>query len=214
MARWPRFPSKHTDFTKIFPKYGVDMKLSELTEMLPGLVAEYGAELKVGVAIVVSLILLAVLVVVMQHKRTDEDEPVRGKPEATRPESKPVTPTPVARAVVELEEAPKPQQPVVEAPRPAPVVVQQIKAAEAAAPTTAAVPVIPQDSVLRRHYLSHVRYMVEATTFPRPTDSVLRRHYEQLVGSVYNACISDTAEMQKLLRRYDDYRREAFKAAA
>jgi len=75
--------------------------------------------------------------------------------------------------------------------------------------TAAALPHIPQESVLRRHYLTHIRYMIEATTFPRPTESVLRRHYEQLVGSIMDACVSDRAELEKLLRRYDEHRKSA-----
>ncbi|MGZ8136425.1 MAG: hypothetical protein ACXW1W_04895 [Methylococcaceae bacterium] len=42
-------------------------------------------------------------------------------------------------------------------------------------------PAIPEDSALRRHYLTHQRYQLEARLPIRPTDSALRRHYEQLL---------------------------------
>ncbi|WP_404360926.1 hypothetical protein [Methylotuvimicrobium sp. KM1] len=42
---------------------------------------------------------------------------------------------------------------------------------------------IPEDSVLRRHWLTQLRSEIEASLFPRPTDCVLQRHYEQLVES-------------------------------
>lgn len=71
---------------------------------------------------------------------------------------------------------------------------------------------IPQDSVLRRHYLSHVRYMIETVTFPRPVDSVLRRHYEQLITGELDACLGDEAQMKKLIRRYEEYRRNAMRS--
>jgi hypothetical protein len=40
---------------------------------------------------------------------------------------------------------------------------------------------LPQDSVLRRHYLTHLRHMIETVAMPSPTDSVLRRHHEHLI---------------------------------
>ncbi|MBU2571317.1 MAG: hypothetical protein KJ725_15065 [Gammaproteobacteria bacterium] len=42
---------------------------------------------------------------------------------------------------------------------------------------------VPEDSVLRRHWLTQLRSEIEASLFPRPTDCVLQRHYEQLVDS-------------------------------
>ncbi len=42
---------------------------------------------------------------------------------------------------------------------------------------------VPEDSVLRRHYLTKLRYDVEASLPPRPTDSVLKRHYETLINA-------------------------------
>lgn len=68
---------------------------------------------------------------------------------------------------------------------------------------------LPQDSVLRRHYLSYVNYMIETVTFPRPVDSVLRRHYEQLIAAEMDACLADEAQMKKLIRRYEEHRRNA-----
>jgi hypothetical protein len=40
---------------------------------------------------------------------------------------------------------------------------------------------IPEDSTLRRHYLTHLYTQIAATLSPRPTDSVLRRHYDSLL---------------------------------
>jgi hypothetical protein len=66
---------------------------------------------------------------------------------------------------------------------------------------------IPQDSILRRHYLTHVRYMVEAVSNPRPSESVLRRHYEQLISSQVETCLKEDTAMERLLKRYDEYRK-------
>jgi len=40
--------------------------------------------------------------------------------------------------------------------------------------------IIPEDSVLRRHYLTQLAAERESITHPYPTDSVLRRHYESM----------------------------------
>lgn len=42
---------------------------------------------------------------------------------------------------------------------------------------------IPQDSILKRHFISQLRAEIEAGMVARPSDSVLRRHYESLVGA-------------------------------
>jgi hypothetical protein len=42
---------------------------------------------------------------------------------------------------------------------------------------------IPQDSVLRRHYLTHLRTEIESGLAPCPTDSILRRHYDHLIDT-------------------------------
>ncbi|MGR8931611.1 MAG: hypothetical protein ACU836_13295 [Gammaproteobacteria bacterium] len=41
---------------------------------------------------------------------------------------------------------------------------------------------IPEDSVLKRHFIAQLQAEIEAALCPRPTDSVLRRHYDCLVG--------------------------------
>jgi hypothetical protein len=41
--------------------------------------------------------------------------------------------------------------------------------------------IIPEDSVLKRHFLTHLKSEIESALFPRPTDSALQRHYDSLV---------------------------------
>lgn len=45
---------------------------------------------------------------------------------------------------------------------------------------------LPQDSVLRRHYLAQLKAEVEAGLPPAPSDSVLRRHHQALVAAEIN----------------------------
>jgi hypothetical protein len=42
---------------------------------------------------------------------------------------------------------------------------------------------LPEDSVLRRHYITELRREIEAGLSPRPTESTLQRHYDALVTS-------------------------------
>lgn len=40
---------------------------------------------------------------------------------------------------------------------------------------------IPEDSALRRHFISALQIEIESTLPPRPTDSALKRHYDSAV---------------------------------
>ena len=42
---------------------------------------------------------------------------------------------------------------------------------------------VPEDSVLRRHYITQLRTEIELGLSPRPTDSTLQRHYDALVAA-------------------------------
>ncbi|MBD9354767.1 hypothetical protein [Methylomonas albis] len=42
---------------------------------------------------------------------------------------------------------------------------------------------LPEDSILKRHFLTQLQSEIEATLFPRPTDSMLQRHYDALVAA-------------------------------
>lgn len=45
------------------------------------------------------------------------------------------------------------------------------------------VAVIPEDSVLRRHFITQLRNEIETSLFPRPTDSTLQRHYDAMIAA-------------------------------
>lgn len=187
-------------------------KLEELAQYLN----QHSFEIELALMIVggIAAILLAVFLVraVLNNRTTIEPAAPRARP--------PAAPTPKKAAAADS--APK-----ATAPQPAPSTPVRAPVATPVAPVAAAVtatpvvvtaapkrPHIPQESVLRRHYLTHIRYMIEATTFPRPTESVLRRHYEQLVSSIFDACVEDAAELDKLLHRYDEHLKQAYAAQA
>lgn len=68
-------------------------------------------------------------------------------------------------------------------------------------------PCIPQDATLKRHFLGHLRSMVESLTGSRPTDSTLRRHYETLINTELDKCLADEEQVTTLLRNYQSYKK-------
>lgn len=40
---------------------------------------------------------------------------------------------------------------------------------------------IPEDSVLKRHFTTHLKSQIESELSPRPTDAVLQRHYDSMI---------------------------------
>jgi FtsZ-interacting cell division protein ZipA len=40
---------------------------------------------------------------------------------------------------------------------------------------------LPEESTLRRHFLTQLMTEIESEVFPRPTDSILKRHYDSLI---------------------------------
>ncbi|QSA96606.1 hypothetical protein [Methylococcus sp. EFPC2] len=81
------------------------------------------------------------------------------------------------------------------------------------APTSSAPPAshlgVPEDSVLRRHFQTHIKSLIESLSFPLPTDSVLRRHYEQFIASELEDVLSDGVKLESVARRYDELRKSA-----
>jgi hypothetical protein len=63
---------------------------------------------------------------------------------------------------------------------------------------------LPQDSILRRHYLAHLCSMIESFA-PRPTDSVLCRHYDTMLVAKLEQCLSDKQAMAQLLEDYANH---------
>ncbi len=63
---------------------------------------------------------------------------------------------------------------------------------------------LPQDSMLRRHYLANLRVMIESLKPLRPTDSSLSRHYDAMIIAEIEQCLSDQGVIE---RNYEDYKK-------
>ena len=68
--------------------------------------------------------------------------------------------------------------------------------------TTSCYKNVPEDSALRRHYLTHLRSMISSLHGPRPSDSALARHYESDIAAELERCLTDKQAMQRLLDHY------------
>ena len=53
--------------------------------------------------------------------------------------------------------------------------------------------VIPEDSVLRRHFLANLQAEIESAFAPRPTDSVLQRHHDALIAGEIDMRLAELA---------------------
>ncbi|HEY8098715.1 MAG TPA: hypothetical protein VIE65_21825, partial [Methylobacter sp.] len=62
---------------------------------------------------------------------------------------------------------------------------------------------LPQDSILRRHYFTHLCTMLEALVPPRPTESVLCRHYDMMIVTKLAQCLNDKNVAEQLSCDYE-----------
>jgi len=65
----------------------------------------------------------------------------------------------------------------------------------------------PQDSTLKRHFLTHLREMIESVKHPRPTDSALSRHYDSLINAEIEQCVSDQGALEQLIGSYEEHKK-------
>jgi hypothetical protein len=92
---------------------------------------------------------------------------------------KPAAPAPIVPAAT--------AKTVAEPVKPAAAVLNKT-VVEIAKPAVAGL-VVPEDSVLKRHFLAQLQSEIEATLFPRPTDATLQRHYDSMVASKVESLI-------------------------
>lgn len=61
---------------------------------------------------------------------------------------------------------------------------------------------VPSDVVLRRHYLTHLRMMLEAVHV-EPTDSQLKRHHQQYLDYLCDGLVEDREAVEALETAYE-----------
>lgn len=90
-------------------------------------------------------------------------------------------PEPIAVMKTAAEVQPVPEPPPVKAAEPVPAIKSFTAGVYEKADFSEK---IPEDSMLRRHYLTHIQARKESRLPARPTDSMLRRHYDSLMASL------------------------------
>ena len=154
-----------------------------------------------------ALLLILAIFLWIRKKKSVVAQPETKTPPATKSEAKPqekiiAATEPVVQPVAEKTVS----EPVTTSQTVSPAVVSQPISATCSA-TAVCNKNLPQDSMLRRHYLTHVRAMISALNAPRPTDSALSRHYDSHIAAELERCLNDKHAMQQLLDNYQQHKR-------
>jgi len=64
---------------------------------------------------------------------------------------------------------------------------------------------LPEDSMLRRHYLTNLRTMIESLKSPRPTDAALSAHYDAMINTEVEQCLSEKGATERLISNYQKH---------
>lgn len=151
--------------------------------------------IEIGITVALIILLITILIVLRKRKKctscapkerlvSESKAPEQVKPQQeTKTAAKPVVNSELVAASARITAAQIVQ----------PAVVQ---ADENSSP-------LPQDSILRRHYFTHLCSMIEALAPPRPTESVLRRHYDMMIVSKIVQCLNDKKATEQLICDYE-----------
>lgn len=70
---------------------------------------------------------------------------------------------------------------------------------------------VPEDSMLRRHFITHLKSIIVSLTGPRPTDSALSRHYDTQIASELVTSLQDAAYARRLVINHEEQFRKLVK---
>lgn len=164
--------------------------MSELLNTLSGISQQFGKTEIAGLLITVALLLIWLLVRVVLRRSDEKAAAVGTSPQTMaqdRSEHRPSPDSALSKQAGRVAQAAAAEH----KPAPAPAAESANSVVQPRADVAPASRV-PQDSVLRRHYLAQMQAQKEALANPYPTDSVLRRHYEQSHKLVVEAVSAET----------------------
>jgi hypothetical protein len=164
-----------------------------------------------GIVAVLIVLLIPILIILKRRKKCPScssketliSEPKFPEPEKQQPEIKPVEKSVVSAKPTVV----NPQitdATVISSPDPKPIDDIAPSAKPEAVTPTEDNSSFPQDSILRRHFMTHLCTMLESVVPPRPTDSVLRRHYDAMIVTRIDQCLNDKKAMEQLLYAYEN----------
>jgi hypothetical protein len=157
-------------------------------------------------AVAIVLLLIIILIIYTARKRisTKSQKPSAMQAEENKPANKPILkPEPKKESLPEsqahepLRSAELNNEPIAEPQANETVTLPQKDSYEN----------LPQDSMLRRHYLTNLRAMIESLKSPHPTDSSLSRHYDSIITAEIEQCLSDQGAIKRLICDYEDHKK-------
>lgn len=155
-----------------------------------------------GITVALIVLLITALIVLKKRKKCSSCSPKEAVINKTKA-SEPVKPQPELKAaekpIVNAEPAAVNSHAAIVAP-PAKPYTQE---ATAPSPVKSNCCSLPQDSILRRHYFTHLCTMLETLVPPRPTESVLCRHYDTMIVAKIYQCLNDKKAMEQLICDYE-----------
>lgn len=157
------------------------------------------------IAVAVFLIFF-IIIKIRRKKLLGAIEPVQPINQESKPDDKVVSPVQATLQAKETSNIASESVPVqqVENPTPAPVKLENKLVVTPAYKNKN----VPQDSMLRRHYLTHLRGIItELNQTTYPTDCMLRRHYDTHIASKIDQYLNDEESTQKLIRCYENYKK-------
>ncbi|MSP28648.1 MAG: hypothetical protein EXR80_09695 [Methylococcales bacterium] len=118
----------------------------------------------------------------------------------TRPKNLSDSAKPIQQEIKPADKVAAPAKPVVAPPlaESKPLVAEQANKVVSLTPENS---LLPQDSMLKRHYLTHLRAMIDSLS-PCPTDLALSRHHNTQITAVIEQCLNNEAAMAKLICQY------------
>jgi hypothetical protein len=165
------------------------------------------------IAVAVFLIIIFILIKIRNKKLLGALEAVQPENQESRPDDKVVAPVQAALQAEETTNISSESTQVAQiVEKVASTVDAENKPAVIQAATTSKAVYknrnVPQDSMLRRHYLTHLHAMIaELNQTTCPTDSMLHRHYDAHIASKLEQYLNDEEATKQLIACYENYKK-------
>lgn len=146
--------------------------------------------------ITVIIILLIATAVFLKTQKKAAEEAAKQTPK--------VVETPAQQQEPEVAIEPKVEvvQPVIAPQNEAPAVIAPSKSVEPERQVSQIMPnysLLPEDSVLRRHYFSQVQALLEESLPTKPSDATLKRHYDAILADKLEQALNDKDLLDQLI---------------
>jgi len=169
-------------------------------------------ELKIAAIATVVLLIISLIIFMMRKRISKKASPIKD-PKLPEPALQAKENKPTNKPVIDIEpkKEPLPEPQAQEPLRSTESTSELIAESQTHEPVTLTQKEcyknLPQDSTLRRHYLTNLRAMIESLKPPRPTDSSLSRHYDAMILAEIEQCVSDQGAIERLICNYEDHKK-------